>query len=265
MPQPLGQHFLKNKAAITQIIDALQIEKGEVVIEIGPGAGALTVPLAERCAKAGARLIAIEKDHELAASLQLLAFSGKEHTEIVYGDVLQELPAIVSRYKLTDKSYKLVGNIPYYITGAILRTISELPHKPLVTVLMVQKEVAVRACAEQGKMNLLAAATQVWAQTQLLFTLPPKDFDPPPAVWSAVMRLTFKNQTVPEQELEQYYAAIKVLFKQPRKTLLNNLCEGGIPREEATTLLQRLSLDEKTRAQELTVEMIQKIAVMLPR
>lgn len=263
MSQPLGQHFLKNLSAIERIVNELNISKGEAVIEIGPGRGALTLPLARRCEQVGAKLIAIEKDPALADNLKLLAFSGKENTEIIYGDVLRELPPIVSRYQLKANSYKLVGNIPYYITGAILRTISELAEKPTSTVLMVQKEVAERVCAKEGEMNLLSAATQAWSDTEVLFTLSPKEFDPPPKVWSAVMRLDTKKSQLTPEELEKYYRTIKMLFKQPRKTLLNNLCEANIPREEAIALLKKLSLNEKTRAQELSIKTLKKLASAL--
>jgi 16S rRNA (adenine1518-N6/adenine1519-N6)-dimethyltransferase len=256
MAQPLGQHFLKNLSAIERIVDELNISKGETVIEIGPGRGALTLPLARRCEQVGAKLIAIEKDPGLADNLKLLAFSGKENTEIIYGDVLRELPAIVSRYQLKASSYKLVGNIPYYITGAILRTISELAEKPTSTVLMVQKEVAERVCAKEGEMNLLSAATQVWSDTEVLFTLSPKEFDPPPKVWSAVMRLDTKKSQLTPEELEKYYRTIKILFKQPRKTLLNNLVEGGVDKEEAKKVLAALKLSPSARAQDLSTENI---------
>jgi 16S rRNA (adenine1518-N6/adenine1519-N6)-dimethyltransferase len=263
MAQPLGQHFLKNLSAIERIVDELNISKGEAVIEIGPGRGALTLPLARRCEQVGAKLIAIEKDPELADNLKLLAFSGKKNTEIIYGDVLRELPAIVSRYQpvptgrqVKASSYKLVGNIPYYITGAILRTISELAEKPTSTVLMVQKEVAERVCAKEGEMNLLSAATQVWSDTEVLFTLSPKEFDPPPKVWSAVMRLDTKKSQLTPEELEKYYRTIKILFKQPRKTLLNNLVEGGVDKEEAKKVLAALKLSPSARAQDLSTENI---------
>ncbi len=256
MAQPLGQHFLKNLSAIERIVDELNISKGETVIEIGPGRGALTLPLARRCEQVGAKLIAIEKDPGLADNLKLSAFSGKENTEIIYGDVLRELPAIVSRYQLKASSYKLVGNIPYYITGAILRTISELEHKPKMTVLMTQKEVAERVCAVNGKMNLLAAATQIWSKTKILFLLSPKEFDPPPKVWSAVIKMETNLVPARKENLENYYRKIKIIFKQPRKTLLNNLVEGGVDKEEAKKVLAALKLSPSARAQDLSTENI---------
>lgn len=261
MSQPLGQHFLKNQTAITRIIEALAIAHGEVIIEIGPGTGALTRPLLATCLAKGATLIAIEKDPALATSLDL-----GEGATVVGGDVLHELPKIVEELVKTKKSYKVVGNIPYYITGAILRTISELPAKPKTTVLMVQREVAVRVCAAPGAMNLLSAATQIWAEPKLLFTLPPKDFDPPPAVWSAVVLLRTKKEQLSGEVLEKYYKTLKIVFKQPRKTLLNNLSEGGIARGDAAALLAKLPLDltEKARAQDLTPEAIATLSASLP-
>ncbi|MBI2406246.1 MAG: 16S rRNA (adenine(1518)-N(6)/adenine(1519)-N(6))-dimethyltransferase, partial [Candidatus Harrisonbacteria bacterium] len=138
MPQLLGQHFLKNKAVIQKIIAALDLKSGETVIEIGPGKGALTIPLARACADAGISIIGIEKDIAFVHELNNLKIAS---LEIIHGDALKELPMLISRHTLTANRYKLVGNIPYYITGKLLRTISELEIKPSRTVLMIQKEV----------------------------------------------------------------------------------------------------------------------------
>lgn len=256
----LGQHFLKNETAVARIINAVAVRAGETIIEIGPGTGALTKPLAATCAKYGAKLIAVEKDPEL---VKLLAgeLASWNNVEIVSADVLRELP------KLTDQltNYKLVGNIPYYITGHLLRVISELPRKPLTTVVMVQREVAERVCAPTGAMNLLAVATQVWSIPETLFKLTPVDFDPPPAVHSAVMLLTTRREQVNEQALASYYEALKKIFKQPRKTLLNNLVDVPMERAAAATLIADQHLAPNARPQDLSVAQILAIATQLPR
>ena len=137
--------------------------------------------------------------------------------EIIAGDALKMLPDVVSGYG-SKTSYKLIGNIPYYITGFLLRTISELEHKPKITVLTVQKEVAKRIC---GEMNLLSASVRYWAEPEIIGIIPKSDFSPQPKVDSAIIRLKTinkKRETGDEaKSAENYHKFIKILFKQPRK------------------------------------------------
>src|SRR3989344_3881672 len=216
MSKILGQHFLTNQSAIKKIITALDLKADDTIIEIGPGRGALTFPLAEACQKLNCKIIAIEKDPQLAYSVQRLVDS--ENLEIVIGDALKELLKITKRLTLTANRFKVVGNIPYYITGKLLRILSELENNPELIILMIQKEVAERIIAEPPKMNLLAAAVQFWAEPEILFTLKPAEFNPPPKVSSAVIRLTTKQQITTDnkrQITENYYKFIHILFKQP--------------------------------------------------
>ena len=248
----LGQHFLKNKEVISQSISALRIRAGDTVIEIGPGTGALTGPLQATCESVGASLVVIEKDESLAASLTL------SPKQVITGDALAELPALAA----AQAEYKVIGNIPYYITGHLLRVLSELTNKPLATVLMVQKEVADRICAAAGSMNLLAAATQLWSDPQFLVRVSPRDFDPPPAVHSAVILLTPRHRSLTNGERTAYYNGLHRIFKQPRKLLINNLSaplSPGVPgkeisRAEAAALMTSLGLPASTRPQNLTIE-----------
>jgi 16S rRNA (adenine1518-N6/adenine1519-N6)-dimethyltransferase len=261
MPQFLGQHFLINQAAIERIIAAARITSGDIVIEIGPGSGALTLPLLETH---GAQIsyIGIEKDAALARALELeIKNKGlSTETKIIIGDALIELPKITAA--LGRKKFRIIGNIPYYITGALLRVIGELEHKPAQTVLMIQREVAQRVCAKPGEMNLLAAATQVWADAELLFILPPKDFDPPPKVHSAVISLRTHAHQLEPKKLAEYYRALHTIFKQPRKTLLNNLAEQA-DREQARSIITKAGLEEGVRPQNLNVEQIQELAAAI--
>ncbi len=241
---------MKNTNAISKIIAALDIKKDELIIEIGPGKGALTLPLAEGCTQKSCKLIAIEKDAELAKKLG-------ENLQVIEGDALEALPDLVS--KLERKKYKLVGNIPYYITGKLLRIISELEHKPELTVLMIQKEVAERISAVPPKTNLLSAATQFWAIPEIILKLKPADFDPAPEVDSAVIKLTTKIET--EENAGNYYRLIHIIFKQPRKTLLNNLQKGlGIKKEKIEPVLSSLKLPLTARPQDLSINDIIKLS-----
>lgn len=264
MGERLGQHFLKNKSVIPKIIEALELKNGEVVIEIGPGEGALTFPLLETCQKIGAKLIAIEADHELVLSMKYKVSS--MGAEIIEGDALKVLPEIHTKYLIPNTSYKLVGNIPYYITGHLLRIIGELEQKPSISVLMVQKEVAERVSAQPPKMNLLAAATQIWAEPKIIARLKPKDFNPPPEVDSAVIRLETRNETLVanHQSLVAYYRLIKLAFKQPRKTLLNNLSDGlQIDKAKALELMKSIDLSGSERPQNLSLEKLIQLSRLL--
>jgi 16S rRNA (adenine1518-N6/adenine1519-N6)-dimethyltransferase len=304
MRQKLGQHFLKNNLAIKKIIAAINIQSGDVIIEIGPGTGALTFPLMKECAEkkcpdsvedsrlCRSKLIAIEKDELLAKNLGENIQLPISNFQIIKGDVIKVLPKLIDNWKLEIRNWKLVGNIPYYITGKLLRIISELKYKPKLTVLMIQKEVAERIIASPPRMNLLAAATQFWAKPEIILKLKPADFDPAPEVDSAVIKLTTKvaipanepesrsgkqeeldsrfhrNDKIKNEnsakETENYYKLIHIIFKQPRKTLLNNLKDGtDIPKEKLEKLLKMLNLSLNCRPQNLTIDNIIKLTNLI--
>lgn len=257
LQKSLGQHFLNNQKAISDIVAAVGVAQGEVIIEIGPGDGAITKPLAELCKKHGAQLFAIEKDTRLVIEIQKSVTLLENHVE--HGDALEILPNLIA--KLNPKRYKLVGNIPYYITGHLLRIIGELENKPIKTVLMIQKEVAERVSSRAPHMNLLAAATQYWGEVKTLFTLRPKDFTPPPEVSSAVISITTVSGANRKLPSADYYAFIKAAFKQPRKTLLNNLTDGfpDVPRGNISDFMSKNGLSVTTRAQDLSVSDLKKL------
>ncbi len=278
----LGQHFLKNTDAIKKIIATLDIESGDIIIEIGPGKGALTLPMAEsfKNLNSNLKIIAIEKDEKLADELNLkIKERGLENLKIVKGDALKELPEIIKKCKFPPKAdqpmaekiknlkFKIVGNIPYYITGKLLRTISELENKPQNCVLMVQKEVAERISSAPPHNNLLAAATSVWADVKIILKLRAAEFDPPPEVDSAVIQLVPNKKILSKKELADFYKLIHVIFKQPRKTLVNNIKDGlDLTREEIEKLFQpeadppsaenSFNLEMNYRPQDLTIENI---------
>ncbi|GEM_PF-253735 len=301
--QRLGQHFLKNESAIGNIIAALSLQTGDKVVEIGPGKGALTLPLLQKIKDLSGRLIAIEKDRALIPALyKAVDKLGKSSTNnefvtnkrifrIMEGDALEVLPSLRACLsgrqgqapRNDEKDWKLVGNIPYYITGHLLRIIGELPHKPSITVLMIQKEVAERVTAKPPKMNLLAAATQIWADISIVQTLKPSDFEPAPEVESAIVKVVPRQaqelkplsaELSRSNTLNNYYKFIKIAFKQPRKTLLNNLATSEekkkseiasedlamTKKEDTLSVLRQNGYDEKTRAQDLSVEELLKLS-----
>jgi 16S rRNA (adenine1518-N6/adenine1519-N6)-dimethyltransferase len=254
----LGQHFMKSKTALEAIVRAIEPNAGETIIEIGPGAGALTEPLAEACARSRAHLVAFEKDEVLAKELTD-RFRGKG-VEIVAADILEALPERLRHNGVA----KITGNIPYYVTGRLLRIIGNAPQKPARVVITIQEEVAERIIAEPPRMNLLAASIAVWASAKIIQRLAPEAFSPPPNVRSATIVLEARELPHTPHNLSEYYRTVKAVFKQPRKTVFNNLRDGAkIAPETARAILAELGVAPNERPQSLSVEMLIKLASLL--
>ena len=254
---PLGQHFLENKRAAVKLAESLAITSGDTVIEIGPGKGALTERLLANCRKNGATLIAIEKDPELIESLQQLRPG--EDFRIVQGDVRDTLSEIATK----EKNIKIAGNIPYYLSGQLLREIGELNPIPEKTALMLQEEVADRVASQAGDMNLLASIVQLWAVPSVKMRLSPKDFSPPPKVKSAILLLERKKETLEGAERDQYIAFIKNIFRQPRKTAWNNLRSAYGESEKLAKILEQEGISQKARPQDLSLELLIKLSQII--
>jgi 16S rRNA (adenine1518-N6/adenine1519-N6)-dimethyltransferase len=229
----LGQNFLTDFDAAQKIVDALGDISQSTVVEIGPGRGVITKLLAERAAK----LIAVELDRTLTAQLRM-NFARKPHVEILEADILRvDCDALVQgRGKQITTAPKdmpitvarVVGNLPYYITSDILLKIFECYKNFDRIVLMVQREVAERIAAAPGssEYGLLSATCQLFTDVEILFTLPPEAFNPPPKVHSTVLRMRVAPKwTQLDVQVEPFIAFLKLSFGQKRKTLSNNLKE----------------------------------------
>lgn len=251
----LGQNFLADGRAVERIVEALGDVSQQVVIEIGPGRGALTSKLSE-CA---GYLIAIEIDRVLGAQLRM-KYSGRENVEIVEGDVLDiDLARLMRRDRRTpgdlhpgaSEKAVVVGNLPYYITSPILMRLFRFHEVIREMVIMVQKEVAERIAAKPGSRDygLLSATAQLYARVQKLFTLPPGAFSPAPKVHSTVLRLVVEPQLeklkVDAAAFEDY---LKLSFGQKRKTLANNLRER-YALEAVRAALERAGVKPDVRAE----------------
>ena len=273
MGRRLGQHFLKDKKTLRKIVGALELKSGDVIVEIGPGHGELTREILNKFKDLKiqtSKVIAIEKDPTLVDSIEYLVSSKK--LRVIEGDALKVLPVLDTEYKIPSTGYKLVGNIPYYITGHLLRIIGELKKKPKSIVLTLQKEVAERLTAgnpstgAQGKMNLLAASVTFWGKPEIIGFISKKSFRPEPKVDSAIVKIlprfakAPRGRHPPKRESEIYYGLIKILFKQPRKTILNNLSEGfGLPKKEVEEELKRLDFEPSSRGEVLNSTEINKL------
>jgi len=252
MSKRLGQYFLKNKRKIQKIVDALELQNGDTVVEIGPGKGALTREILKNKVK----YIGIEKDEELIDELLNSKFvRERDNIEIIKGDILKILPGLTT-YKLT--TLKLVGNIPYYITGQLLRILEEIEKKPKFIVLTIQKEVAERLVVKPPNMNILGASVQVWGDIKIIEQIPKEDFKPVPKVDSAVIKIVPLGNKIPEG----YYQLVKILFRHPRKTILNNL-SISLEKEVVSKKIKDAGFDPKIRPQNLSIENIKKLAGVL--
>lgn len=260
MGQKLGQHFLINEKVLQKIAAALELEKNDVVIEIGPGHGELTDVLLH-IANNEAQIIAIEKDPVLAQAL-IEKYRNQKNIQTVEGDAREKLETISSKLKTP---YKLAGNIPYYLTGFLFRIVGELPQKPRNIVFTIQKEVAERIAANPPKMSLIAASIQIWAEPKIISIIPKGDFLPPPKVDSAILQLIPHKNIPPSEKMRKYYRLIKIIFKQPRKTILNNLSFGlGRPKTELGDELAKIGIPPEERPSFLSANQLLELINLMP-
>ena len=178
----LGQHFLKNKKILEEMARAAELSKKDIVLEVGPGLGSLTEILAARAKK----VIAVEKDFDLATQLSKRKTLPK-NVKIIHGDILK-----ISNSQLPKSNFKIVANIPYYITSYFLRKFLEAKNKPDLMVLMIQKEVAERILAKNGKESLLSLSVKAYAKPEIIRYVSRNNFSPPPKVDSAIIKITTK-------------------------------------------------------------------------
>ncbi|MBU6231899.1 MAG: ribosomal RNA small subunit methyltransferase A [Patescibacteria group bacterium] len=243
----LGQHFLASKQALDRIISASSIEPGEEVLEIGPGTGILTAALIA----AGAKVTAVEKDERAAALLneKLSEDISAGRLKLVQGDVLETSP-------MMDGKFAIVANIPYYITGAILETFLERGPRPTRMILLVQKEVAERIIAADGKESVLSISVKAFGTPRIAARVPRGAFVPPPKVDSAVISVSsIGDQRFSDAGLQPdlFFRAVKAGFAHKRKLLIRNL-EAICPKEKLEGMWLELGLDKKARAEDIGVE-----------
>jgi 16S rRNA (adenine1518-N6/adenine1519-N6)-dimethyltransferase len=243
----LGQNFLVEPAGLRKVIEAAGLKTEDQVLEIGAGLGSLTVLLAQSARS----VVAVEIDHEIIPALQK-ALEKYPNVQIIQGDILkQDLGALT----LQD-GYLVVANIPYYISSAILRHLLTAKKKPARMILTVQKEVAERVCATQGKHSLLSLSVQVFGNPKLTGIIPAGSFLPAPEVDSAVLEIElFPQPAIPEEDLDRFFAIAKAGFSQKRKTLRNSLSGGmRITTQQSEALLALAGLDPMLRAETLSLE-----------
>lgn len=246
----LGQHWLHDVAVLAEIADAATVNVHDTVLEIGPGLGTLTSVLLRR----GARVIAVEFDRDLAANLRRRVKGGVsleaiDNLKIVESDILQfdlrQLPA----------GYKVVANIPYYLTSNLIRILCESTNPFSQAALLIQKEVAERVCAKPGAMSLLSVSAQYYCEVELDVFVPARLFTPPPKVNSQVLVLTKRPEPLfPGIDEKRFFRLVRAGFSQRRKTLVNALSGGlAIDKQDAARMVADAGLSASIRAQNLSL------------
>ncbi len=242
----LGQHFLIDAEVLRRVVAAAELKPDDLVVEVGPGLGILTKELVK---KAGG-VVAIELDDKLAALLKK-TLAASQNVTVINGDVLKIEPSSL----FEGRSYKVVANLPYYITSPVLRHFLEAKVKPQTMVVMVQKEVAEAIAAEPGDMSLLSVSVQFYGSPEIISIVPPEAFYPAPEVSSAIVRINVYSKPAVDVDEKSFFGTVRAGFAAPRKQLANSLAQGlGREKAEVLLLLQRANIDPSRRAETLTIE-----------
>jgi|SRR5581483_7398441 len=247
----LGQNFLIDNRVLNRVITTASLTKGDTILEVGPGIGTLTQALSSHAGK----VIAIEKDRAMLAILQE-TLQGSSNVTVIEGDILHYQGGSLST------PYKVVANIPYYLTSVLIRKLLEEPpggQQPASITLMVQKEVAQRMCVNPPNMNLLAVSVQFYAKARIVAYVKKGCFWPVPEVDSAIVHI-IPNRQAPPVSPTSFFAVVKAGFSHPRKQLVNNLATvnlpNGVPLDKYKTVawLQKHHISPSQRAQTLTLD-----------
>ncbi|MDY7077695.1 MAG: 16S rRNA (adenine(1518)-N(6)/adenine(1519)-N(6))-dimethyltransferase RsmA [Chloroflexota bacterium] len=256
----LGQNFLLDRAALEKIVVAAELTPDDVVLEVGAGLGTLT----ERLARNAGHVVAVELDQRLMPVLRSALADcnlGQDNVTLIQGDILALDPAVLIaaanlRSPLSDLQYKVVANLPYYITSAVLRHLLEASLKPQRMVITVQREVAERIVAEPGRMSLLAVSVQFYGRPRVLFRIKPGSFYPSPGVESAVVRIDLcAVPSVSVKDTAAFFRVVRAGFAQRRKQLRNSLAASlRLPPDEVASQLVKAGVAPQRRAQTLSLE-----------
>jgi len=241
----LGQNFLADENALQKIIDAAELKSTDTVLEVGPGLGVLTRELAPRVRQ----VVAVEKDSNLVKMLNV-ELNNLNNLKIINSDILRFDVA-----KNISGEYKVVANIPYYLTSALVRLFLESDNKPERLVLMVQKEVGERIVAGPGELSILGISVQLWADAEIVAQVPRTSFHPAPEVDSVVIKITpcKKYPEITDEKL--FFRILKIAFAGKRKQIHNTLTNGlHLDKEQVQELLTAAGIDGVMRPQDLSIE-----------
>lgn len=242
----LGQNFLVEPGALQKVVNTAGVTSSDHVLEIGAGLGSLTYLLAQSAEE----VVAVEVDQILIPALHE-ALAEFQNVRIIQGDMLELEPEAL----MPVEAYLVVANIPYYITSALIRHLLGAQHKPARIVLTIQREVAERICARDGKQSLLALSVQVFGKPEIAAHIPAGCFYPQPTVDSCVLTIAlYPEPVIPTEDLNAFFTLAHAGFSQKRKTLRNALSGGlGISTEKAEELLRAAGVDSRRRAETLSL------------
>jgi len=253
-----GQNFLISKKVVDEIIEKSDLKKTDTVVEVGPGFGVLTFAMAEKVKK----VIAFEIEKKLEGYWEE---NKLENVEIIWGNVLNKMEELIlSTGRQELKNYRVVANLPYQITSNLIRKFLEAKNPPSEMVLMVQKEVGERICAKpacpsvagkrrRGQMSLLAVSVQYYSEPKILFNVSRNKFFPSPKVDSVVIKLKI-DKTEKNINDKDFFQVVKIGFASKRKMLIKNLKVLEKDKAKLENIFEKVGLDKKVRAQELSVE-----------
>ena len=247
----LGQNFLVSEGTLRRIVATADLKPGDVVLEVGPGLGTLTRLLAQQAE----RVIAVELDQRLVDILSQI-LTDFPNVEIVQGDILEMEPGGPGGLSELSTGYKVVANLPYYITSAVLRHLLTAKAKPQWIVVTVQREIAQRMIADPGQMSLLSVSVQFYGRPRIVARIPAGAFYPVPKVNSAVVRIDLhESPPVAIADVDRFFEVVRAGFGHKRKQLRNALAQGlSLPVGTVVEGLRRAGVDEKRRAQTLSLE-----------
>ncbi|HTL39444.1 MAG TPA: 16S rRNA (adenine(1518)-N(6)/adenine(1519)-N(6))-dimethyltransferase RsmA [Methylomirabilota bacterium] len=251
----LGQNFLVDEEILQGIMEEAEIKPTDLILEVGPGLGTLTEELLKR----GARITAIEKDEKL---IPILNKNLKKYpnAKIISGDIL--------RFNLSNQisgSYKVVANIPYYLTSKLFQYFLEQKNKPESLILMVQKEVGERVTATAGELSILGISVQVYADAEIILDVPKTSFWPVPEVDSVVLKIIPKLKYPNLKDEKLFFRILKIAFAGKRKQIHNTLASGlKLSKEEVNDLLKKAGIEPTTRPQDVSIDQWIELSLQVP-
>lgn len=254
MSKKLGQNFLIRRSVVDEIVAAAELTAGEPVLEIGPGIGTLTQGLAQ----SGAAVTAVELDRRLLEVLDT-TLAQYNNVRVIHGDVLKvNIPEIMNH-----KPFKVVANLPYYITTPIIMSLLEMKLPIERLVVMVQREVAERMVAQPGTKayGALSVAVQYYTEPSIVMDVPPRAFMPAPGVTSAVICCRLREKPPVEVADEKlFFRVVKAAFAQRRKTFSNTMKTTGLDKETIASVLAKANIDGVRRGETFSLQELADVA-----
>ncbi len=239
----LGQNFLVDGKVASRMADL--IDPGEIVVEVGPGLGSLTIPAAKRARE----VITVEKDLKLAQAFEIEFLSEIDNITLIKGDVLKVKGFVPSG------EYSVLANLPFYVTSPIIRMFLESENPPVKMILMMQREVAKRICSKPPEMSILAVSVQFYAEPKIVFNVPRNAFWPPPQVDCSVIEIRKRKSGPETTDPNGFFKVVKAGFSRPRAQLLNNLSKGlRLDKETVEEVMTLSGIDPKRRAESLSID-----------